>query len=37
MNSFKRFNENKFVLENIFMVQQKIKKLVKMVKHQMVM
>ena len=36
MNSFKRFNEDK-LCASIFIVQQKIKKSVKMVKYQMVM
>ena len=37
MNSFKRFNKINYMLESIFIVQQKIKKLVKMVKYKMVM
>ena len=37
INSFKRFNEDKLCARKYFIVQQKIKKLVKMVKYQMVM
>ena len=36
INSFKRFDEKKNVLENIFLIQQKKKILMKMVKYQMV-
>ena len=37
MNSFKRFNEDNYVLESISLVPQKKEKLMKMVKYQMVM
>ena len=36
MNSFKRFNEENYLIENISLVQQKKEKLMKMVKYQMV-
>ena len=34
MNSFERFNEKNYLLENIFIALQKIEKLVTMVKYQ---
>ena len=36
MNNFERFKEKKFLLENIFIAQQKMEKLVMMVKYQTV-
>ena len=36
INSFERFNEEKCLLENIFLVQQKKEKLVMMIKNQTV-
>ena len=36
MNSFERFNEKNYLLENIFIALQKMEKLVMMVKYQMV-
>ena len=36
MNSFERFNEKNYLLENIFVALQRLKKLVMMVKYQTV-